>query len=172
MPSVPATAGVAHVKTDSRADLALASLPHGAAFRFVEAIAAIDLEHIVAHFHVRHDDPILGAHFPGFPVVPGALLIEAMAQAAAVLAVYRGDYDPSREVLLLMTVEEAKFRQMVQPECRVELVVVPLRTGKLWRGRGVARVGDQTMAESTFVAAIRARPRASLAADALATRGG
>jgi 3-hydroxyacyl-[acyl-carrier-protein] dehydratase len=132
-------------------------LPQAVPFRFLDGATLVEKERVVAYFDVDDDHPILAGHFPGLPVMPGMLLVEAILQATIVLAVERGDCDPQSELIWLMTVERARFRAPVKPPCRLELEVVPLRTGKIWKAKGVARVGQQLVAEATFTAAIRPR---------------
>ena len=89
--------------------------------------------------------------------MPGVLILEAMAQAGALLAHHCGGYDPEREDLMLMTIDGAKFRRPVRPGDRMLLDVVPLRKGRLWKLRGAARVGGEEVAEAVLVAAIQPR---------------
>lgn len=138
-------------------------LPHGPRFRLLHGVTALECERIVAYRQIAPDDPLLRDHFPGYPVMPGVLLVEALAQAAAVLAAERGDYDREREALYLMTIESAKFREPVKPPCRLDLEVVPTRTGKLWKADGLGKVGERVVVEATFIAAIRDWPQDRIA---------
>jgi 3-hydroxyacyl-[acyl-carrier-protein] dehydratase len=86
------------------------------------------------------------------------LIIEALAQAGALLAARESSFDPLRQVMYLMTIDKAKFRQPVLPGDVLRLEVVPLRKGtSVWKMRGEAKVGDVLVAEAELLAGIRPR---------------
>jgi 3-hydroxymyristoyl/3-hydroxydecanoyl-(acyl carrier protein) dehydratase len=90
--------------------------------------------------------------------MPGVLIIEAMAQAGAVLAARQSTFDPARQVMVFMAIDKAKFRKPVLPGDVLKLEVVPLRRGTaVWKMRGEAKVGDVLVAEAEFLAGIRPR---------------
>jgi 3-hydroxyacyl-[acyl-carrier-protein] dehydratase len=101
----------------------LAAIPHGAPFRFVEDILEVDDEHIVASCRFDADADFYRGHFPGNPITPGVLLLEAMAQAGVVAhGIYlmgRPGLEPGRELLTLFTQAEAEFLGIVRPGERV-----------------------------------------------------
>lgn len=112
----------------------------------------------------RPEDPVFADHFPGFPVVPGVLLTEAMGQTAGwALAVRLG---PDRFPLLMM-VEKAKFRRLVRPgeEIRLEAEVDEAR-GRVWSARTRAWVGGQRAAEARLHFHAVPRPAGSAGFDA------
>jgi 3-hydroxyacyl-[acyl-carrier-protein] dehydratase len=116
----------------------------------------------------RADDPVFADHFPGFPVVPGVLLTEAMGQAAGwALA---ADLGPERFPLLLL-VEKAKFRRFVRPgeEILLEAELSSPRSG-VWPARTRAFVGGQRAAEARLVFHAVPRPAGSPEFDAWTSR--
>jgi 3-hydroxyacyl-[acyl-carrier-protein] dehydratase len=101
----------------------LAAIPHGAPFRFVDDILEVDDEHIVASCRFDADSDFYRGHFPGNPITPGVLLLEAMAQAGVVAhGIYllgRPALEASRGMLTLFTQAEAEFLGIVRPGERV-----------------------------------------------------
>ena len=95
-------------------------------------------------------------HFPGQPVMPGVLIVEAFGQAAAALTAYGIDpkeYD--NKLVYLMSVEKARFRNPVMPNCELYLDIEAIRShGRVWKYRGIARVGDKKMADAEWSATI------------------
>ena len=95
-------------------------------------------------------------HFPRDPVMPGVLIIEAMAQTAAVLVVYTLGAAFEGKLVYFMTIDNARFRRPVYPGDRIRVVVNKDRQrGMVWRFRAEAMVEDQVVAEATFAAMIR-----------------
>jgi 3-hydroxyacyl-[acyl-carrier-protein] dehydratase len=101
----------------------LAAIPHGAPFRFVEEILEIDDDHIVASCRFDEDSDFYRGHFPGNPITPGVLLLEAMAQAGVVAhgiyLVGRRSLESEPRPLTLFTHAEAEFLGIVRPGERV-----------------------------------------------------
>lgn len=120
----------------------------------LDGVSDITPERILAFKDITADDPQLQGHFPGRPVMPGVLVVEAMGQAGAVLASHCGGWDPVRQDILFMTIERARFRVPVQPGDRLVLNVVPLRKGRHWRLRGEATVEGKVVASAEFSAVI------------------
>jgi 3-hydroxyacyl-[acyl-carrier-protein] dehydratase len=106
------------------------------------------------------NEPFFNGHFPGHPVMPGVLVIEALAQAGAILACKASGFDPAKQVIYFMAIDKAKFRKPVVPGDQLHLEVVPLRKGgAIWKMRGEAKVDGQVVTEAEFLATLA--PRAS-----------
>ncbi len=104
--------------------------------------------------NVSADEPYFEGHFPGHPIMPGVLIVEAMAQTSAVLVVGTMGKQPG-SVVYFMSVDQARFRKPVFPGDRLVLHVVKQRQrGKVWKFQGIARVGDDIVAEAIFTAMI------------------
>jgi 3-hydroxyacyl-[acyl-carrier-protein] dehydratase len=94
-------------------------------------------------------------HFPARPVMPGVLIIEAMAQTAAVLVVHTLGRESEGKLVYFMSVDNARFRRPVFPGDRLDVHVVKQRNrGNVWKFEGQAKVGDNVMAEAVFAAMI------------------
>jgi 3-hydroxyacyl-[acyl-carrier-protein] dehydratase len=94
-------------------------------------------------------------HFPSRPVMPGVLVIEAMAQTAAVLVVHTLGPGAEGKLVYFMSVDHARFRRPVFPGDQLAVQVIKQRNrGNVWKFEGRARVGDNLMAEATFAAMI------------------
>jgi 3-hydroxyacyl-[acyl-carrier-protein] dehydratase len=94
-------------------------------------------------------------HFPARPVMPGVLIIEAMAQTAAVLVVYTLGRKSEGKLVYFMSVDNARFRRPVFPGDRLDVLVTKQRNrGNVWKFEGQARVGSNIMAEAVFAAMI------------------
>ena len=95
-------------------------------------------------------------HFPGQPVMPGVLIVEAFGQAAAALTANgldKATYD--NKLVFLMTIEKARFRNPVIPDCVLELNIEAIRShGRVWKYKGTAFVGDKKMADAQWSATI------------------
>ena len=131
-------------------------LPHRYPFLLVDRVDEIGEERIIARKLVSRNEPFFDGHFPGHPVMPGVLIIEAMAQAGALLAAHVVSFDPATHVIYFMAIDNAKFRKPVIPGDVLTLDVVPLRKGKaIWKLRGEAKVGDVLVAEAELMATIQ-----------------
>jgi 3-hydroxyacyl-[acyl-carrier-protein] dehydratase len=94
-------------------------------------------------------------HFPARPVMPGVLIIEAMAQTAAVLVVHTLGREAEGKLVYFMSVDNARFRRPVFPGDRLDVHVTKQRNrGNVWKFEGQAKVGDNVMAEAVFAAMI------------------
>ena len=144
------------MELDTRAIEAI--LPHRAPFLMIDHVDLVDADRIVARKTVAADEPFLQGHFPGHPIMPGVLIVEAMAQAGAVLAARQCSFDPARQVMYFMAIDRARFRKPVLPGDILKLEVVPLRRGTAaWKMRAEAKVGDILVAEAEFLVGIRPR---------------
>jgi len=133
-------------------------LPHRYPFLLVDRVTHIDDDRIVAIKMVTRNEPHFEGHFPGHPVMPGVLIIEALAQTGALYAAQIVGLDPDKQVIYFMAIDGAKFRKPVVPGDVLRLEVVPLRKGGVvWKMRGEAKVGETVVAEAEFMASIQPR---------------
>jgi 3-hydroxyacyl-[acyl-carrier-protein] dehydratase len=133
-----------------------ALLPHRYPFLLVDRVVEIvPGQKIVAFKNVTMNEPFFNGHFPGHPVMPGVLILEALAQASAILAYKTENMDPSRSVSYLMSVDGARFRKPVVPGDRLQLNVEVLRhKGAVWKTKGTATVDGAKVAEGEFLATV------------------
>ncbi len=108
--------------------------------------------------NVSANEPFFAGHFPNHPVMPGVLIVECMAQTAAVLVVETLGADAAGKVVYFMSIDNAKFRRPVVPgdQMRVE-VVKQRRRGQVWRCEGTAKVDGTVVAEATITAMLMDR---------------
>jgi 3-hydroxyacyl-[acyl-carrier-protein] dehydratase len=131
-------------------------LPHRYPFLFVDRIIAFEPEkRIVGIKNVTANEPYFQGHFPGEPVMPGVLIIEALGQTAGVLAFRAMGEEAEGKGVYLMSINRVKFRRPVVPgdQLRLELDVVKHR-GMIWAFQGKALVGDQVAVEAEIMATI------------------
>jgi 3-hydroxyacyl-[acyl-carrier-protein] dehydratase len=132
-------------------------LPHRPPFLLVDRVVAFEKDtSLTALKSVTMNEPFFPGHFPGHPVMPGVLILEALAQACALMACLSM---PPEEVVgkvtYLMGIDGARFRKPVVPGDRVELkVVVTKRKGMVWKMTGQALVDGQVTSEAEFMAMI------------------
>ena len=118
------------------------------------------IERILARKLVTRNEPHFNGHFPGHPVMPGVLIIEALAQAGALLAAHLVGFNPDTHVIYFMAIDKAKFRKPVVPGDVLTLDVVPLRKGgAIWKLRGEAKVDGAVVAEAELMASIQPRSK-------------
>jgi 3-hydroxyacyl-[acyl-carrier-protein] dehydratase len=129
-------------------------LPHRYPFLMIDRVVNIDFgKGAVGIKNVTANEPHFEGHFPNRPVMPGVLIIEAMAQTAAVVVTKTLDLIDSDLLVYFMSIEGAKFRNIVRPGDQLELHVTALRgRGKVWKFSGEARVGDTLCAEAEYTA--------------------
>jgi 3-hydroxyacyl-[acyl-carrier-protein] dehydratase len=125
-----------------------AILPHRFPFLLVDRIVELEAERIVGIKNVTVNEPFFTGHFPDFPVMPGVLIVEAMAQTAGVL-VLKSIPDRENKLVLLVAVENARFRRPVVPgdSLRMEMKVIK-RKASVAKMAGVATVDGQVVAEA------------------------
>jgi 3-hydroxyacyl-[acyl-carrier-protein] dehydratase len=131
-------------------------IPHRYPFLLVDRlIDVVPNESAVGIKNVTIGDIWFQGHFPGKPVMPGVMIIESMAQTAAVLVVHTLGPDAEGKLVYFMSIEGARFRKPVFPGDTLHVHVHKQRTrGNVWRFSGEAKVKSQTVAEATFTAMI------------------
>ena len=135
-------------------------IPHRYPFLLIDRIVEIEpLKRIVAIKNVTINEPFFQGHFPGVPIVPGVIIIEAMAQAGAVL-LFSEVKDRENKLLLFTSIEEAKFRKPVGPgdQLRLEVSVIRYKLGYA-KLRGEARVDGQLVTEAIIASALADKNR-------------
>jgi 3-hydroxyacyl-[acyl-carrier-protein] dehydratase len=132
-------------------------IPHRYPFLMVDRVVDIRAdESAVGIKNVTINEPFFAGHFPAQPVMPGVLIIESMAQTAAVLVVSTLGAGAEGKLVYFMTVDEARFRRPVSPGDSLRVHVSKVRhRGSVWKFKGEARVDDTVMAQATFSAMIR-----------------
>ena len=130
-------------------------LPHRYPFLLIDRVIDLGAERVVAIKNVTINEPFFVGHFPGHPVMPGVLIVEAMAQAGAVMAMRQSSFDPEKQVVYFMALDKVKFRRPVVPGDQLRLEVEPLRKGgAIWKMKGRALVDGQVACEAEFLASI------------------
>ena len=130
-------------------------IPHRHPFLMIDGVINLvpDVE-VTGIKNVTGEEDFFEGHFPGHPIMPGVLIVEAMAQTSAILVIGTVGKQPG-SVVYFMSVDQARFRKPVFPGDRLMLHVVKQRNrGKVWKFKGEARVGDNLVAEATFSAMI------------------
>ena len=137
----------------------LAALPHRYPFLLVDRVVeVVKGERIHAFKNVTYNEEFFQGHFPGQPVMPGVLQIEALAQAGALLAYEGAPFDPKQKVIYLMSFDRVKFRRPVVPGDRLDLHVrVERHKGNIWKLAGEAKVDGQAASEAEMMAMIADR---------------
>jgi 3-hydroxyacyl-[acyl-carrier-protein] dehydratase len=130
-------------------------LPHRYPFLLIDKLVElVPNDSAVGIKNVTFNEPFFQGHFPGRPIMPGVLIIEAMAQAAACVVVQAMPKSDKR-LVYFMSVENARFRKPVVPGDQLRIHVKKERNrGNVWRFTGKARVDGQLMAEATYTAMI------------------
>ena len=132
-------------------------LPHRKPMLLIdELLDVVKLKSATAIVNVKKDSFFVQGHFPGQPVMPGVLIVEAFGQAAAALTAQGIDKSVyENKLVFLMSVEKARFRNPVIPDCKLLLKIEAIRThGKVWKYKGEAFVGDKKMADAQWTATI------------------
>jgi beta-hydroxyacyl-ACP dehydratase FabZ len=132
-------------------------LPHRFPFLLVDRVVSIEADKITAIKNVSLNEPFFPGHFPGMPIMPGVLIIEAMAQAGGILAARTSDFNPETQVVMFMAIDKVKFRKPVTPGDQLVMEIVPLRKGKIWKMQGTAKVDGQVVCTAEFLATMADR---------------
>ena len=132
-------------------------LPHREPMLLIDELK--DIKHLhsaTAIMNVKKNAFYVDGHFPGNPVLPGVLIVEAFGQAAAALTAHgidKKEYD--NKLVFLMSVEKARFRNPVVPDCILELKIEAIRShGRVWKYKGEAFVEGKKMADAQWSATI------------------
>lgn len=137
-------------------------LPHRYPFLLVDRITELEEERVVGIKNVTANEPHFTGHFPDYPVMPGVLIIEAMAQVAGVL-VLKSIPDRDKKLVFLASVEEAKFRKPVRPgdQLVIEMVMVR-RKSFVAKMSGKATVDGVLVAEATVMCSLQDKEAADV----------
>lgn len=136
-------------------------LPHRYPMLLVDRILDVSDDRIVGLKNVSLNEPFFQGHFPGNPIMPGVLIVEAMAQCGGVLAL-RAIEDRERKVVLFTSIDNCRFRVQVTPgdQLRLELEILRQR-GSVIKMQGQAYVGDRLAAEAVLMCSIADKPATS-----------
>ena len=132
-------------------------LPHREPMLLIDELIDINKLHsATAIMHVKKNAFYVDGHFPGNPVMPGVLIVEAFGQAAAALTAHGIDKkEYENKLVFLMSVEKARFRNPVIPDCKLELKIEAIRShGRVWKYKGEAFVDGKRMADAQWSATI------------------
>ncbi len=137
------------------------ALPHRFPMLLVDRVEELVIdERIVAIKAVTINEPFFAGHFPGRPIMPGVLIVEALAQAAGILAVESLGLSGTGKLVYFMAIDAAKFRSPVEPGCllRLEVAFVQKRAS-VCKFAGRAFVGEKLAAQAEFTAMIADAPQ-------------
>ncbi len=132
-------------------------LPHREPMLLLDQLIDIKkLKSGTAIVNVTKESFFVNGHFPGQPVMPGVLIVEAFGQAAAALTAHGLDKSTyENKLVFLMNIEKARFRNPVIPNCKLELKIEAIRShGRVWKYKGDAFVNDLKMADAIWSATI------------------
>ena len=132
-------------------------LPHREPMLLVDELYNIKkLTSATALLNVKKDSFFVNGHFPGQPVMPGVLIVDSYGQAAAALTAHGLDKSTyENKLVFLMSVEKARFRNPVIPDCKLELKIEAIRShGRVWKYKGDAFVNNIKVADAIWSATI------------------
>jgi 3-hydroxyacyl-[acyl-carrier-protein] dehydratase len=134
----------------------LARIPHRYPFLLVDRCEDyVPSQSIVGIKCVTVNEPFFEGHFPGYPVMPGVLIVEAMAQTGAVLMSKSLDIDVGGKAIFFMSLDNCRFRAPVRPGAVIRLEVAVLQSRRdIYKFKGRALVGDRVAAEAEFAAMV------------------
>ena len=134
-----------------------ALLPHREPMLLVEKlINIVPSKSATAIVNVKKSSFFVQGHYPGQPVMPGVMIVEAFGQAAAALTAHSLDPEITKNKLVyLMSVEKARFRNPIMPDCELHLEIEAIRShGRVWKYKGIAKVNEKKMADAEWSATI------------------
>src|SRR4051812_16396451 len=137
----------------------LGILPHRYPFLLIDRVLEVGADRVVALKNVTFNEPYFQGHFPGTPVMPGVLQIEAMAQAGGILASRAVAFDVNTQVMLFMAIDAVKFRRAVTPGDQLRIEVVPLRKGKIFKMKGEITCEGKVVSSAEFLAGLQDRSK-------------
>ena len=132
-------------------------LPHREPMLLIDELINIKkLFSATAIVNVKKGKFYFDGHFPGQPVMPGVLIVEAFGQAAAALTAHGIDPKEYKDKLVyLMSVDKARFRNPVMPDCELHLEIEAIRShGRVWKYKGIAKVNEKKVADAEWAATI------------------
>ena len=132
-------------------------LPHREPMLLIDELVEIKkLSSATGILNLTKDSPFVQGHFPGQPVMPGVLIVEAFGQAAAALTAHGIDpKEYANKLVYLMSVDKARFRSPVIPDCELHLEIEAIRShGRVWKYKGIAKVDGKKMADAEWSATI------------------
>ena len=134
----------------------LKMIPHRYPILLVDRILELEPnESIVGLKNVTFNEPHFMGHFPSKPIMPGVLIIEAMAQTSAVMVMKSFGEEAHGKLVYFMSIENAKFRKPVEPGDTMHLHVKKVKErGNIWKLEGIAKVDGKKVAEASFSAMI------------------
>ena len=131
-------------------------IPHRFPFLMIDRVIELGDDKVVALKNVSANEPYFAGHFPGHPIMPGVLQVEAMAQAGAVLAMNILADPGEKPLVFFMGIDKVKFRKPVVPGDQLRIEVTPLRKGgAIWKMAGRALVDDNVVSEAEFLATFK-----------------
>jgi beta-hydroxyacyl-ACP dehydratase FabZ len=131
-------------------------IPHRFPFLLVDRVVELSDDKVIAIKNVSANEPYFAGHFPGHPIMPGVLQVEAMAQAGAVMALNVLADPGEKPLVFFMGIDKVRFRKPVLPGDQLRLEVEPLRKGgSIWKLAGKALVDGQVVSEAEFLATFR-----------------
>lgn len=147
MTDIPTTADIALIQR---------AIPHRYPFLLIDKVKDIvPSKSAIGVKNVSMNEPQFNGHFPGMPILPGVMIVEALAQTSAVMVSLSLDLIDTGAVVYFMGIDKCKFRRKVEPGDVLELRVDALRGGgKVWRFAGRATVGEEVACECEFMAMI------------------
>ena len=135
-------------------DKILEILPHRYPFLLIDRVLELTDDKVVALKNVTYNEQFFQGHFPGAPVMPGVLQVEAMAQAGGILASRTIQFDPTTHVMVFMAIDAVKFRKAVTPGDQLIIEVVPLRKGKIFKMKGEIKCDGKVVSSAEFLAGL------------------